>query len=414
MHLKNSLFLLLFICNLCLASARPIIIGVPTSLKTIEGMDAWRAVQLAVYEINKKGGVRLKDGYHMLKAYSIDTRGAEAGVPVYDAIMAIEKLILEKRPDAIIVGASRSEVLLASMDLIARYRIPYICTIALSSEFQKRIKEDYSKYKYLFRMGIDSGYVVSYFKKFISFLEKTQRIKKKAYIIVQDVLWTRQTGSSLKEWLEKNKWKVYGFDVYPMGTTDFSSSLFKIKSSDSKLLLIFFDMPEAEILIKQLYLMKIKAVVTGIISPAAPEYAWEVTDGAVEGIFGFILEAGSIPVKKIPKSLEFYNAYKRFWGSEKAKRLSCHGAANSYDAVYVLKEAMERAGELDPEKIVKEIERTDMFGAVGRIRFSKFHQLIFSFDPKQGAIACIFQWKKPGIRVPVFPVTIAEGRIDLP
>lgn len=411
--MKKVILILLWAC-ICYAQPSPIIIGVPTGLGTIEGRDSWRAVQLAVYEINKKGGVKLRDGFHLLKAYSIDTRGADAGVPVYDALIAVEKLILEKKPDAIVVGASRSEVLLASMDLIAKYKIPYICTIALSPDFEKKLKSNPEKYKYMFRLSIDARYVVSYFKALLKYLYEKRHLPKKAYIVVQDVLWTRQTGMAIKKWLKENGWQVGGFDIYPMGSKDFSSSLFKMKIKGTKVVLAFFDMPESCILIKQFHTMKIKALLCGIVSPATPEYAWDSTGGAVEGMLLFVLEPGPIPIKQIPRSVGFNKRYERFWGSEAKRRLSCHGAGCSYDAVYVLVDAMQRAGTTDPEKVVKELEKTDIYGVVGRIRFSKEHQLIFGYNPKDAAVGCIFQWKRPGIRVPVFPLSIAEGEIKLP
>ena len=68
-----------------------------------------------------------------------------------DALTATEKLILERKPHAIALGNFRSEVLLASMDLMSKYKLPYICSIAMTPLFQKKIVEDYDKYKYCFR-----------------------------------------------------------------------------------------------------------------------------------------------------------------------------------------------------------------------------------------------------------------------
>lgn len=114
----------------------PIVIGVPTALGAIEGKDSWMAAQMAVDEINAKGGVLVGSAKHLLKAYSIDTREHEPGIPLFDALTAVEKLILEKKPHAIVVGAFRSEVLLATMDLISKYKLPYICSIAMSPVYQ--------------------------------------------------------------------------------------------------------------------------------------------------------------------------------------------------------------------------------------------------------------------------------------
>ena len=83
-------------------------------------------------------------------------------------------------------------------------------------------------------------------------------------------------------------------------------------------------------------------------------------------------------------------------------------------AVYVLKDAIERAGSLDPDKVVVALEGTDMMGVYGRLRFDpKSHQVIPSTDPKEGAVGSILQWQQ-GKRVVVYPKSIAMGEIQLP
>ena len=48
----------------------------------------------------------------------IDTRDLEPGVPVSEALLGVEKLILEKKADFIVGGPVRSEAALAAMDLL--------------------------------------------------------------------------------------------------------------------------------------------------------------------------------------------------------------------------------------------------------------------------------------------------------
>jgi branched-chain amino acid transport system substrate-binding protein len=55
-----------------------------------------------------------------------------------------------------------------------------------------------------------------------------------------------------------------------------------------------------------------------------------------------------------------------------------------------------------------------MVGVQGRIRFDpKSHQIIPSFDPKEGAVGTIFQWID-GKRIVLFPKSIAMGELQLP
>ncbi len=393
--------------------AEPVVIGVPTALGSIEGADALRAVEMAVEEINAAGGVNVGGEVRPFKVVSIDTREHEAGIPVHDALAAVEKLILEEEPDAILVGAFRSEILMASMDLISQYKVPYITSIAMTPAFQQKIVEEYDKYKYMFRNGLNAAYLVMYLTETMRFAGEEFGLNK-AYIVTQDVLWAKGTGGALQKWFEANGWEVVGNDAYPIGATDFSSSLTKAKEGGAQIIVPIFDMPEAGILVKQARSMQLPALVMGFISPVAPGNAWETFEGGVEGMVNFIFEIGPIPVQAVPKSVEFNKAFGEKYGEEARINLSGHGPGPAYDSVYILKAAIERAGTLDPDALVEALEATDMEGVVGRIRFGDDHQVVYGMDPKETAIGVAFQWVAPGVRVPVFPEVAAEGTIQAP
>jgi branched-chain amino acid transport system substrate-binding protein len=124
----------------------------------------------------------------------------------------------------------------------------------------------------------------------------------------------------------------------------------------------------------------------------------------------------SLPLKKLPKTVEFLNKFKQKYGS-----LPEAAAVNSsaYDAVFILAEAIERAGSLDPDKLVVELEKTDYRGVSGRIRFNEQHVAVFGHeDPNETGVCVVFQWQKGADgtlrRVPVYPDFLAEGKILLP
>ncbi len=396
-----------------LKPGEPIVFGVPTALGSIEGRDGWMAIQMARDEINAKGGIQVGKAKHKLEVYSIDTREHEPGIPVHDALTAAEKLILEKKPHAIVLGNFRSEVLLASMDLISKYKLPYICSIAMSPLMQKKVTDEYNKYKYIFRNCMNAPYLAMYLGGIMGFVKKEFAFNK-AFIITQDVLWAKGTGAGVEKWYKENGWEVAGFDTYPTGSSDFSPSLVKVRAQGAKVVVPIFDMPQSSILLKQARAMELPAVLVGSISPLAPENAWDVFKGEVEGLIDTIYELGPIPVKAVPKSVAFNENFGKKWGEEARKRLSHHGIGPSYDAVYIMAAAIERAKTVEPDAVVKALEQTDMQGVVGRIRFSKDHQVVYGFDPKETALGCGFQWVKPGKRMIIFPEVIAEGKIRLP
>ncbi|HMK75327.1 MAG TPA: ABC transporter substrate-binding protein [Thermodesulfobacteriota bacterium] len=391
----------------------PIVFGVPTALGSIEGRDGWMAIQMARDEINAKGGVSVGNTKHKLEVYSIDTREHEPGIPVQDALTATEKLILEKKPHAIVLGNFRSEVLLSTMDLISKYKLPYICSIAMTPLMQKKVSEDYEKYKYIFRNCMNAPYLAAYLGGIMGFIKKEFGFNK-SYIITQDVLWAKGTGQGLEKWYKENGWEVISFDSYATGSSDFSPSLMKVRAQKAQVVVPIFDMPQSSILLKQARAMEIPALLAGSTSPLAPENAWEVFKGEVEGMINMQYEVGPVPVKAVPKSVAFNQNFGKQWGEEARKRLSHHGPGPSYDAVCIMANAIERAKTIEPDAVVKALEQTDMQGVVGRIRFTKDHQVVYGFDPKETAIGCGFQWVKPGKRMVIFPAVVAEGKIELP
>ena len=61
-------------------AAEPIVIGVPTSLGFLEGKEAHKVVQMAVSEINAKGGVNVGGTKRPLKVVAADLRDSGCGV----------------------------------------------------------------------------------------------------------------------------------------------------------------------------------------------------------------------------------------------------------------------------------------------------------------------------------------------
>jgi branched-chain amino acid transport system substrate-binding protein len=70
-----------FVFSFSAYAADPIVIGVPTSTGFVEGKEGLAIVEMAVAEINAKGGVKVGSEKRMLKVESIDIRDAAPGVP---------------------------------------------------------------------------------------------------------------------------------------------------------------------------------------------------------------------------------------------------------------------------------------------------------------------------------------------
>jgi branched-chain amino acid transport system substrate-binding protein len=109
-------------------AADPIVLGLPLSLNYHYGWVAEKGITLAVEEINAKGGVNVGGVKRPFAIEVMETRDLEPGVPASEALLAVEKLILEKKADFIMGGPVRSEAGMATQDLIAKYKKVSILT----------------------------------------------------------------------------------------------------------------------------------------------------------------------------------------------------------------------------------------------------------------------------------------------
>lgn len=391
-------------------AADPIKIGAPLATAFLYGWDAERGIRLAVEEINAAGGVKVGKTKRPFEVEVIDTRDLEPGVPVDDAIKAVERLILQKKVDFLVGGPVRSEAALAVMDLLSQHKkVSILTTGALTPAYTKAVADNYDKYKYCFRnsshIGVLIGDTMTVFDKI-----KAEHGLQKVFIMVQDVAHARKAGEIVEGALKKKGYQVLGSEIYPTGTTDYAPGLLKAKNADADVLFIWMDMPETAILLKQWSDFKLKILPIGFIAAAEQPGFWNASKGAGQYTLVNAVNGGNAPSTITPWTMKFVNAYEKRWklGPEG------YGTSSSYMAVYQLKEAIEKAGTLDSDAVVKALEAVDLMGVYGRMRFDpKSHQIIPSADPKEGAVGCVFQWQE-GKRVTVWPEAGATGKILLP
>ena len=202
-------------------------LGAPLSTSYLYGWAAERGILLAVEEINAAGGIQVGDRKLPLSVEVIDTRDLEPGVPVDDAIKAVERLILQKDVHFLVGGPVRSEAAMAVMDLLSTYRRPSILTTgALSPQYHQRVAENHEQYRYCFRI---SSEIVTLGSDLVQVFEKIRAEfdLSRVFIMVQDVNHARRAGEYVEGLLGDSGFEVVGHEVYPTGATDFAPGLLR-------------------------------------------------------------------------------------------------------------------------------------------------------------------------------------------
>jgi branched-chain amino acid transport system substrate-binding protein len=407
--------ILTWVCVLAAPTAQaeeqgdPIIVGAPVPRASGYGQNGERGMTLAAEEINAAGGVRMNGVMHPLQLEIIDTRDEEPGVPTSEVLLAIEKLILQKKSDVIVGGPCMSECGMAAMDLYARYKIVDIVSIGCyTPSWDKKVSENRDRYQYSFR---ESGSVKWYIKEGLDLLRKIKQDfgYDKMYVSIDDSLMCRKAAGIVEKLAVKGGWQIVGRDKHPIGTTDYSIALRECKESGAQVLFLWAYSPETSILLKQWADMEVPALPLGFIGAAEDPGFWKATNGKCAHTVVTLSETGCVPSDVMPMTMKFYNAFSKRWGVPPRST----GCVSGYESLYVLKDAIERAGSLEDADLIQALETTNLPLVRGTVRFDENHQIVYGYDPKTSVLGCWVQWQD-GQRVQIWPEAAASGNMQMP
>src|SRR5437764_484149 len=125
------------------AAGAPIRIGITTPMQLAVGRDSQDGAQLAIDEINAKGGVL---GRRLEMVVADETENPETG------ITAVKKLTSDEKVD-VLVGGYSSGVTLAQLPHISTAKTIYLGIGAASPAITAKVKTDNENYKYIFRVN---------------------------------------------------------------------------------------------------------------------------------------------------------------------------------------------------------------------------------------------------------------------
>ena len=391
--------------------AEPIVIGAPIARASTYGQNGERSMILAMEEINAAGGIKLGNQKRPIKLEIVDTRDEEPGVPTSEVLLAIEKLILDKKVKVLAGGPTMSECCLAALDVFPKYKVMSIVNIGCwTPGWHAKTGKDIANYKYSFRL---SGNVAYWIPNIVTLLKniKEKYGFDKMYVTVAEAAHAKAAASLVEKGAVADGWNIVGREVHPLATTDFSMMLRDVRKSGAQVLFIWDHTPEALSMINQWQDMKIPAAAIGFVGPTEDPVMWKQTKGKVANLVEFAGEGGTLPGQEITKLTKpYFNAFKKRWGDEPRGT----GNVPSYTVLYMIKDAIERTGTLDVDALVTAVEQTDMITAGGRLRFDKTnHQAIYGTNPKETLMGQLLQWQD-GKRVCIWPQEIASGEYKLP
>ena len=345
--------------------AKVIKIGVIGPMQFVQGEHHWYGAVMARDEINAAGGISLGGENYPIELIRTDSN--EILNPA-DAAAAMERLLTVDKAD-FVVGGFRTEGVFPMQDVAMDYKTIFLGCGAGTKELCTRVAEDYDRYKYWFRvMPFNNEYLASNSLMALGLaggimqmglgIEETLQVA----IVAEEATWADAMVAAYQSYVpEKLGMEVIGVWRPSATATDLTAELTAIEDSGAHLILTIISGPLGIPYAKQLGELEIPAASVGINVEAQKDGFWDATEGY--GNYETTLNFYARDVAITEKTIAFVNAF-----IEKVGQIPTYSAA-TYDAIYVLKGAIERAGTLDSDAVVVELEKTDFDGPGSRIVF---------------------------------------------
>jgi len=378
---------------------KPIVkFGACTTTKFPLTKHQWQGAEFAAEEINAAGGVDIGGVKHelvMIKAESNEL------VSVTDAVNAMEKLLTVDKVAAV-TGSFRGEAVLAQMELMADHKTIYIGSGAGTQETAEQVGKNYDRYKYYFR---SCPFNVTAMGK-VSFALADLVAKKirqdlgvqtpKVALLMEKALWTNKMIKGCEALLPKMGMEIVGTWQPSPNATDVTAELTAIRSAGAHMIFMGVTGPVGAVIVRQWGELQIPAALTGTDAFALWEGYWKATGGMCQYEVAYGFYASDVAIT--PKTIPFMERYAKRYGENPVF------VSGAYDAVYIWKEAVERAGTIETDKVIEELEKTDYVGTQGRVTFyPKGHQWAHDVVWGPGKMTGIgFQWLD-GKKVCVWP-----------
>ncbi len=335
---SGRLGLLATAAAICLAapahgqSGEPIKIGVIAEVQSIAGAATPGGAEIAADEINAKGGILGRK----IEIVSYDNKSSSA-----DSVRAFQRAVSEDKVSAVIASYI-SEVVLALEPWAARLKMPMITPGAASNEITKAIHNDYEKNKYTFH-----GYLTSAAQAQLvcdaakDLLVDSLKFKSVA-IMSEDAAWTKPLDVGYEACFPKAGMNVVEHIRFSPDTTDFTPIFNNIESKKPSAIVTGISHVGVQPTV-QWKNQQVPIPMFGISAQALSPTFWNDTNGAADGIPSLAVATPDVAVT--PKTKPFAQAFKAKFGKPPA-----YTGYTAYDDVYIIAEAIQRAGSTDPAR----------------------------------------------------------------
>jgi len=297
-------------------------------------------IEMAIEEINGAGGVKSLGGAKF-RLINADSQG-KPQIGVAEA----ERLI--KEGVVATFGCYQSSVTFAVTQIHEKYKTPFLITLAISEKILER------GFKYTFRTSCDS--IISV-REIIDLIPKFAREMgtevKTIATIFEDTLFGVTMSGNAKKRAPAAGLEVVAEIPYNWKTTDLSAEITKLKAANADVIVPTGYLPDTILLGRTM--KELKCNCKGVIGTVSgglsnPIFAREAGDAAE-----YMMNGINWPNPVNPRTIDLAERFKKRTGNK-----LCEDGGYGYMPVFVLKDALERAGTLDKKTVRDALAETNL------------------------------------------------------
>jgi len=276
-----------------------------------------------------------------------------------------------------VVGGYWSDSVLGAREVLMDNKTVFAVTGVPDDTLMDAVRTNYARYKYLFRVAPTN--LTTQAQVLLNFSRSTFAANPvKIAVIAENIAMWDSLYNNLTNATIYTRPDVLGplanvtyCTRVPLPTKtayNFTNILLNINASGAQYVIDLFASETSINFIKQWRELAIKVMPVGISMESQNPEFWYETQEKCDGET-IIADCGSrTPLSR--QSLEFYDETVRRYG-----RPPISTAYGAYDAIFTVKEAIERAGSINSDAIVSELEKTDRVSTRGRFMFTANHDV---------------------------------------
>jgi branched-chain amino acid transport system substrate-binding protein len=299
------------------------------------------ARDMAIEEINAAGGIKSMNGAQIEMIYA-DSKGDPA-----TGVSEAERLITHEEV-ALITGCYQSGVAMPSTEVAERYGIPYIVPVPSEDQITER------GFKYVFRVAEKTSWrnrdQVTFVKEMA---EKFDTPIKTVALIYENTSWGQGAVRAWEKYIPEAGLEIVLKEPYPSNSSDLTPVVLKCKNLNPDIIMLVSYVSDAALLTNTFAEHKVmpKAFVGTSGGFADPAY-FELTGDNCE--YYFDISTWEPDVNR-PFSQEVNQKFTEKYGYAMNAE-----AVKAYASMYIIADALERAGSTDPEALRQAFAETNI------------------------------------------------------